>query len=198
LPNSEIKKTILLTTDTNSRTITTPNLIAINSVQEEADFLSFNQNHIPVAVLLEGRFTSLFANRLSSGLSDSLQNTGSVFVSKGNASAKQIVVADADLFTNATEQDGQGNLQPLPMGMLPFDRYQFANRNFYLNSIAYLNDPDGLLESRNKILVLRLLDRDKLENAKLIWQIVLVLGPLLLLTCFYFLWNSIRKSKFTT
>ena len=198
LPNSEIKKTILLTTDTNSRTITTPNLIAINSVQEEADFLSFNQNHIPVAVLLEGRFTSLFANRLSSGLSDSLQNTGSVFISKVNASAKQIVVADADLFTNATEQDGQGNLQPLPMGMLPFDRYQFANRNFYLNSIAYLNDPDGLLESRNKILVLRLLDRDKLENAKLIWQIVLVLGPLLLLTCFYFLWNSLRKSKFTT
>ena len=198
LPNSEIKKTILLTTDTNSRTITTPNLIAINSVQEEADFLSFNQNHIPVAVLLEGRFTSLFANRLSSGLSDSLQNTGSVFISKGNASAKQIVVADADLFTNATEQDGQGNLQPLPMGMLPFDRYQFANRNFYLNSIAYLNDPDGLLESRNKILVLRLLDRDKLENAKLIWQIVLVLGPLLLLTCFYFLWNSLRKSKFTS
>lgn len=196
LPNPEIKKTILLTTDTNSRVITTPNLITINSVKDENDFLSFKQHHIPVAVLLEGKFTSFFANRLSAGLKDSLKNMGGAFIEKGVANAKQIVIADADIFTNATEKDGQGNLQPLPMGMLPLEGYQFANRNFYLNSIAYLNDPDGLLESRNKVLVLRLLDREKLENARLFWQIILVLGPLMLLTFFYFIWNSIRKSKF--
>jgi ABC-2 type transport system permease protein len=196
LPNPEIKKTILLTTDTNSRIITTPNLIAINSVKDESDFLNFKQHHIPVAVLLEGKFSSLFANRLSAGLSDSIKSVGGSFIAKGVATSKQIVVSDADLFTNATQKDGQGNLQPLPMGMLPFEGYQFANRNFYLNAIAYLNDPDGLLESRNKVLVLRLLDKEKLENARLFWQIILVLGPLLLLTFFYFVWNSIRKSKF--
>jgi gliding-associated putative ABC transporter substrate-binding component GldG len=196
LPSPEIKKTILLTTDTNSRIIATPNLIAINSVKDENDFLNFKQHHIPVAVLLEGKFSSLFANRLSAGLSDSIKNRGSSFVSKGLASSKQIVVADADLFTNATQKDREGNLQPLPMGMLPSDGYQFANRNFYLNAIAYLNDPDGLLESRNKVLVLRLLDREKLENARLFWQIILVLSPLFLLTLFYFIWNSFRKSKF--
>ena len=196
LPSPGIKKTILLTTDTNSRVITTPNLVAVNSVKDEADFLNFKQHHIPVAVLLEGQFSSLFSNRLSGALNDSLKSMGVNFISKATAVSKQIVVADADIFTNATEKDAQGNLQPLPMGMLPFEGYQFANRNFYLNTIAYLNDPDGLLESRNKVLVLRLLDREKLENARLLWQIILVLSPLLLLTFLFYLWNSIRKSKF--
>jgi hypothetical protein len=83
------------------------------------------------------------------------------------------------------------------MGTLPFEEYQFANKSFYLNSIAYLNDPDGLLESRNKVLVLRLLDKDKLSNGRLIWQLILILGPLLLLGTFYLLWTAYRKKQFS-
>jgi hypothetical protein len=106
-------------------------------------------------------------------------------------------VADADLFTNMTTRDEEGGLKPLPMGSLPFEEYQFANKSFYLNSIAYLNDPDGLLESRNKVLVLRLLDKEKLDNNKLIWQLILILGPLLLLGIFYFIWTAYRKKQYS-
>ena len=198
LPNAEIKKTILLTTDTNSRVITTPNLISVNSVNDETDFLSFNKHHLPVAVLMEGKFNSLFANRISNSLRDSIKiGANTDFVSKGIANSKQIIIADADIFTNSIDKDAQGNPQPMPMGMLPFEGYQFANRNFYLNSIAYLNDPAGLLESRNKVLVLRLLDKEKLANAKLFWQLILVLAPLVLLSLFYFIWDMYRKSRFS-
>ena len=197
LVNKDIKKTILLTTDTNSRVIATPNIISVNSVHDETDFLSFNKHHLPVAVLLEGKFSSLFANRIATAYLDSVQlNTGKPYIAKGIANSKQIVIADADIITNSTSKDSRGNEIPLPMGVMPFESYQFANQNFYLNSIAYLNDPDGLLESRNKALVLRLLDKNKLEETKVGWQLGLVLGPVLFLFVFYLIWNGYRKSKF--
>jgi ABC-2 type transport system permease protein len=198
IANSEIKKTVLLSSDTNSRIISTPNLVSINSVKDDDDLMSFNKHHLPVAVMLEGKFKSLFANRISAADKDSVRvSTGKEFAAKGTALSKQIVVADADLFTNMTTRDEEGGLKPLPMGSLPFEEYQFANKSFYLNSIAYLNDPDGLLESRNKVLVLRLLDKEKLDNNKLIWQLILILGPLLLLGIFYFIWTAYRKKQYS-
>ncbi len=59
-----IRKTILLASDTNSRVLSSPALVTLNSVQTDADFASFNKSHIPVAVLLEGKFSSLYANRI--------------------------------------------------------------------------------------------------------------------------------------
>src|SRR5204863_7340112 len=57
-----ITKTILLATDSNSRRITSPAIVALNSVKDENDFLAFNKSYIPVAVLLEGKFRSLYSN----------------------------------------------------------------------------------------------------------------------------------------
>jgi hypothetical protein len=82
------------------------------------------------------------------------------------------------------------------MGMLAQDPYQFSNRNFFLNCIAYLNDPDALSESKNKVIVMRLLDKAKLEKTKVYWQIALVFGPLLLLLLFYLIWDTYRKKQF--
>ncbi|MEN9697714.1 MAG: gliding motility-associated transporter substrate-binding protein GldG [Bacteroidota bacterium] len=192
-----IQKTILLNTDTNSRTIATPNLVSLNSVKDEADLQNFNKHHLPVAVLLEGNFTSLYANRLSDALKDSIQiNTGHSFLSRGIAQAKQIILSDADIVTNKVIKNEQGEMQALPMGMLPFDEYQFANKQFYLNAIALLTEPAGLLESRNKTIVLRLLDKDRLENNKLVWQILLLLGPIVLLLLVATIWRHIRKGQF--
>jgi gliding-associated putative ABC transporter substrate-binding component GldG len=192
-----IQKTILLTTDTNSRFIATPNLVSLNSVKDETDMLSFNKHHIPVAVLLEGRFLSLYANRLSESWQDSVQrNTGRPFLAKGLNVSKQIVISDADIFTNRISKNEQGEPIPLPMGMLPFDEYQFANKNFYLNTIALLTEPAGLLESRNKTIVLRLLDKERLEQNRFFWQTLLVVGPVLLLMAISALWSQYRKRQF--
>jgi hypothetical protein len=82
------------------------------------------------------------------------------------------------------------------MGMLPFDEYQFANKNFYLNTIALLTEPAGLLESRNKTIVLRLLDKERLEQNRFFWQTLLVVGPVLLLMAISALWSQYRKRQF--
>jgi gliding-associated putative ABC transporter substrate-binding component GldG len=197
LANKEIRKTILLSTDTNSRIITTPNIVSLNSVRDESDISSFNKHKIPVAVLLEGNFRSLFANRLSAAMQDSIRlNTGKAFISNGIAESKQIVIADADIFANAMSKSGDGEIAPLPMGMLPFDEYQFANRNFYQNAISYLNEPVGLLDSRNKTVVLRLLDKDKLDATRIYWQLFLMFGPLFALFFVFIIWSRYRKAQF--
>ena len=154
---------------------------------------SFNRHHLPIAVLLEGKFNSLYANRISAILKDSvLKNTGAVYQAAGVNTSKQIIIADADIFTNQVDKTRGA----LPMGMIPFEEYQFANHDFYLNSIAYMNEPISLLESRNKYVVLRLLDKQKVEDNRLWWQLVIIASPLLLLIVGFALWNYFRKRQF--
>jgi len=82
------------------------------------------------------------------------------------------------------------------MGMMPYEEYQFANYDFFVNTIAYLNEPKGLLDSRNKENILRLLNRQKVEEHKFLIQIILVLGPIILLGLFFFIWTGYRKRQF--
>jgi ABC-2 type transport system permease protein len=188
-----IQKTILLTTDTNSRVLSSPNLISLNSGKEAGAIRSFNQHQIAVSVLLEGKFHSLFKNKITASLNDSIvKYTGKSFLGEGVKVGKQIIVSDADVFTNSVDK----TKGPLPMGMIPFEDYQFANNVFFTNCISYLNEPIDLLESRNKTLILRQLNKNKIEEYRLFWQLVLILGPLLCLIIGYFAWNSARKRQF--
>ena len=188
-----IQKTILLTTDTTSRVVSSPTMIQINSGQREGELMSFKQQRIPVAVLLEGKFKSAFAGRITKSLEDSVRNaTGKAYKLFGNLAAKQIVLSDADLITNFVDpQKG-----PLPMGVIPFEGVQFGNPVFFQNVIAYLNEPISLLEARKKQLVLRRLDPGKVQANRLWIQLVLLIGPLLILGLGYFSWNYNRQSRF--
>ena len=82
------------------------------------------------------------------------------------------------------------------MGMIPYEEYQFANHDFFVNTIAYLNEPVGLLDSRRKVQILRLLNSQKVEENRILVQIILVLGPLLVLGLFFLIWTGYRKRQF--
>jgi gliding-associated putative ABC transporter substrate-binding component GldG len=188
-----VTKTILLTTDTTSRIISSPTMIQLNSGQQEGELASFTKKNIPIAVLLEGQFKSAFAGRLTQALMDSVQlATGKAFLTTGNKASKQIVLSDADLITNFVDaQKG-----PLPMGMIPYEGVQFANPVFFQNMIAYLNEPVSLLDARKKNLVLRRLDPGKVAENRLWIQLVLLLGPVLLLGLGYWAAYAYRQSRF--
>ena len=188
-----ISKTILLTTDTTSRIISSPTMIQLNSGQQEGELASFTKKSIPVAVLLEGQFKSAFTGRLTQALMDSVQlATGKAFMTNGNKPAKQVVLSDADLITNFVDaQKG-----PLPMGMIPYEGVQFANPVFFQNVISYLNEPVSLLEARKKNLVLRRLDPGKVAENRLWIQLALLIGPLCLLGLGYLGAFYFRQSRF--
>lgn len=188
-----IQKTILLASDTNSRVISSPAMVTLNSVKDDADFLTFNQSHLPVAVLLEGKFPSLFANRLTQAQQDSVEiQSGQAFAGISNET-KQVVVSDADIVTNAVS----ATTGPLQMGMLPFENYRFANREFLLNCVDYLVSNSGVFAARNKEFTLRLLDKKKVEAQKLTWQLMNIILPILLIIIFGFIYQELKRKKFS-
>ncbi len=188
-----ISKTILLTTDTNSRKISSPAIVDINSVKGDEDLQSFTKSYVPVAVLLEGKFNSLYSNRVSKDVLDSVQRiTGKPFLNKGIKDSKQIVVADADIVTNSVSSTAG----PLAMGLLPLENYRFANREFFLNSLDYLVNNNNLFESRNKDFVLRLLDKTKVEEQKTMWQFINIALPVFLVIVLGALFQWRRKKKY--
>jgi gliding-associated putative ABC transporter substrate-binding component GldG len=185
-----IKKTILLASSANSRVLSTPAKVSFQSIQNEDDLKTFNKANVPVAVLLEGKFQSLFANRLTRPQKDAFAGPGAF--ANSSPENKMIVIADGDIALNAvTQKEG-----PLPLGMNMFTQYQYANKDFLSNCLEYLTDNSGILEARSKDYTLRLLDKKKIESEKSKWQIINIVLPLLIVFIFGTLYQYIRKRKY--
>ncbi len=194
-----IKKTILLQTSVNSRIIATPALISGKENSTAPEDEKFKKANIPVAVLLEGKFKSFFANRLSNEMKDSLQKSGLTFSPVCIDDNKMIVVGDGDMVMN---EMAKGN-QPLSMGMNAFTfgsqrQFPFANKDFLLNALDYLIDENGLSEAKGKEYVARLLDNKKVNDEKFYWQVLNILLPIIALVLFAIIFSWSRKRKYTS
>jgi ABC-2 type transport system permease protein len=184
-----IKKTVLLQTSANGRIIGTPAIISFESVKLANDPKIFNTPYIPVAMLLEGKFNSLYANRISSSIADSLQQIyGEPFLPAAVREGKVIVSGCAEIIMNEVSQSG-----PLPMGFNKDINYTFSNQNFIQNCFDYIVDTTGVLETRSKDFTLRLLDPKKVEDNRSFWQFVNIIVPLVLVIIFGLLYQYIRK-----
>ncbi len=192
-----VYETVLLSSSADSRIISTPALISLNENKNVPKDIKFNKGDIPVAMLLEGKFTSLYRNRASRSQLDSLAASGSSFLAEGNGNGKIIVVADCDMVLNdVSPKEG-----PLPMGLNFYTvgsqfEYQFANREFLLNCIEYLVNKPDIIETRNKDIVLRLLDGQKVKEQKTTWQFINIALPVLLVILFGWLYQGLRKRKY--
>jgi gliding-associated putative ABC transporter substrate-binding component GldG len=188
-----VRKTVLLATSDHSRILSTPAVVSLNSVKTEDDIKTFNKSHIPIAVLLEGRFTSLYANRISAAKADSLSRIHKQpFLAAASMDNKMIVVSDADIAANVVTQ----NEGPLAMGTNQFTKTQYANKDFIINCIEYLTNQTGILAARSKTFVLRLLDPAKVEDEKTKWQLINVGLPVVLILAFAFIYQAIRNKKY--
>lgn len=188
-----VRKNILLASSPQARTLETPAKVTWNSVQTEADFNTFRKSQVPVAVLLEGNFTSLYANRLNAAQRELVSSLGESYPNQ-SVETKMVVIADGDIALNAvTQSEG-----PLPMGMNPYTKFQFANRDFIQNCIEYLVDESGIMETRAKDFSLRLLDQKKLDEGKTKWQLINIALPVLLMLAFGWIFQWVRKRRFST
>jgi len=191
-----IKKTILLSSSPNSRTIATPALISGKENVNAPEDAQFKKANIPVAVLLEGKFRSMFSNRLSQAMNDSLKKYNYTFSNECITDNKVIVVSDGDMILNGVQQN-----QPLPMGINPYTygtqyQYQFANRDFLQNCLDYLINPSGLAEAKAKDYTLRLLDTKKINDQRTTWQLVNIALPIALVFLFALVYQWRRKRKY--
>ncbi|SHN14094.1 gliding motility-associated ABC transporter substrate-binding protein GldG [Flavobacterium xinjiangense] len=181
-----IKKTILLQSSQYSKKIGTPTEINLNSVTEETspnDYL--NKGNIPLSVLLEGSFSSMFENRV-------LPFDQNNFETKGKEN-KMIVISDGDLIKNQLDK----NFQPVELGYDQRSGNLYDNKDFLINCVNYLLDDNGLINIRSKDLDLPLLDKEKVYENYTITQFITIGLPILILALFGILFTFLRKRKYS-
>lgn len=184
-----IEKTFLLQSSPYTRVLQTPARISFDIMESRTDESMYRDGSRPVAVLLEGEFTSLYTNRRSP-----VANLPAGFSrrDKGERTA-MIVVSDGDIIRNQFDNRGQ----PLPLGYDRFIDETFGNADFILNAINYLNDDRGIMESRAREVRLRMLDQSRVNQHKLPVQLVNVALPVIVLLIFGFLRFWLRKRKYS-
>jgi ABC-2 type transport system permease protein len=165
-----------------------PGMISLQMVERNLDPAAFKGVPMPVGVLLEGNFPSVFNNR---AVPDGIRE--SVKLPAKSQFAKMVVIGDGDILKN---QISSKDNSPFPLG---FDRYtqqQYGNKNLLLNIVDYLTDDSGIIELRNKEVKLRLLDKARARDEKLFWQVLNIGLPILLLVIFGFVQHFYRKRKY--
>lgn len=184
-----IRKTWLLNTSPYSRTVNAPALIDLEILRERPDERMFRQGPQPVAVLLEGVFTSAFLYRIPPELS---VNPVLDFRAKSRET-KMIVMADGDLAKNSfSQKEGY----PLPLGYDQYSRQTFGNRDLILNAVNYLCDDSGLISVRSRELKLRTLDANKVMSQRLFWQLLNVLLPVILIAGLGIIRLQVRRAVY--
>ena len=183
-----VKKTPLLVTSKYSRSVGAPVNISVDKLRSMSA-AQFDKSAIPIGYLLEGKFTSLYKNRF---LPEGADPAG--FRPEGDFS-RIVVIADGDIARNEINPRSG---QPQELGFDPFSNYTFANRDFLMNTLAFLTDEAGLIQTRNKQIKIRPLDRQRIQDEKTFWQIVNVSLPLVVLIAFGVVRSFIRKRRYAS
>ncbi len=183
-----VKKTILLKTSPYCGVENVPGIISLAILKQKPDPYFFRGPARNVAVLLSGKFTSDFKNRLLPVLKSKIFP-----FRKMSVPTQMIVVSDGDIIRNQLKiPDGY----PLPLGYNQFTRQTYGNKEFILNALNYLTDGPGLISLRTRNFKLRLLDKTKVSQQRLQWQLFNVLTPLVVMLIFAFFMIGLRKRKY--
>ncbi len=181
-----IKKTPLIKTSAQSKEVQVPFQIDLDALKKDPVAESFNSGPKTVACLLEGSFTSLYKSKPA-------PVTG-VQVHSAVKPSKILVCADLDMIRN--EYDMKRNI-PVPLGYDRDMRYIFSNKEFVMNAVDYMMEEELLLV-REKEVVLRPLNQQKIKNDKKYWQIVNIVIPILLVLLYAVSRYMWRKKKYGT
>ena len=191
LPNT-IAKTVLLSSSSITKLAGLPIEISydidipkfLKVMEKGPSPQEFNSGAQTLAVLMEGEFTSAFANRVKPFILSEDR-----LLSQSNS---MVVVSDGDIIKNQFK----GN-RPLEVGFDKMTQTMYGNKDFLLNTVNYLLDDSGLINIRTKEIAVPFLDPQKTASERTKWQLINLLLPLGILTLFGFGFNFYRKRKYT-
>ncbi|MBE0679443.1 MAG: gliding motility-associated ABC transporter substrate-binding protein GldG [Bacteroidales bacterium] len=186
-----IKKSVLLTTSGQTRTVTPPLVISLEEADEMPPREMFTAGALPVAVLLEGTFHSVFTNRMTESL---MGEAGRTILTESKPT-KMIVVADGDIIRNEVSWQG-GVAEPLTLGLDRYTMQTFGNKDFLVNSINYLVHDNGLIEMRSREIKPRLLDQARIKSQRTMWQLVNTLVPVIIIILAGIAYNRLKRRHY--
>ena len=193
LPNN-IEKTVLLSTSPISKIVGLPFPIDfdveipknLQVVNEGPNPNEYNAGEVPLAVLLEGSFTSAYKNRVKPIKLNGVENKDD------GKPSKMLVISDGDIIKNQL----QGS-RPLELGFDKMTNQFYGNKEFLLNTVNYLLDDSGLINIRTRQIAVPFLDPQKTVEQRTKWQVLNLLLPLGLLTLFRIGFVVYRKRRYT-
>jgi ABC-2 type transport system permease protein len=188
---NDVDKTILLSTSPITKVVGLPHEIDLDSeipknlkiVNEGPNPQEFNAGEVPLAVLLEGEFPSVFTNRIKPFKIAEDRTTG--------IPTKMVVVSDGDIIKNQLDKN-----RPLELGFDKYTQAFYGNKEFLLNTVNYLLDDSGLINIRSKEIAVPFLDPQKTSEERTKWQVINLLLPLGLLVLFGIIFRYYRKRKY--
>ena len=165
-----VKKTVLLASSPFSKADGTPREINLRIDPNNQNKEAYKHGNIPLAVLLEGEFNSVYEDRIRPiNLKEKAERS---------KPTKMLVVADGDIIKN--DIDSKNNI-PLELGFDKWTSKYYDNKAFLQNALNYLLDDTEFLSLRNKKVQLAFLDKEKVAESASSWQIKVFVYPLLLL-----------------
>ena len=202
--DTKVKKTELLFSSIESKRLLAPVRINYGFIvdQFKPDFSNPTFGSNPMAVLLEGEFTSPFKGRISEAFT---QNDAyeTKYLSVPN---KMMVIGDGDIIDGSFTfyQQGKKKMGPVPLNVDRFQvttkngspKFHYGNKEFFLNAIDYLMGDAALIAIRSKSITLRMLDDKKAKNEKSFWKTLNVLFPIGFIVVLGFALLFIRKRKY--
>lgn len=188
-----LKKTVLLHSSKYSKQVFAPCMVDMRELRKEPDINSYSKKNYPVAVLVEGKFKSLYQNRMTDELQTVLRDSLKTPFKAISDENKMIVIADGDMANNEFSNKGQ----PFSLGYYKYTGDYFNNKNFLLNCIDYLTDNQNQIETRGKQVKLRLLDTQKVKKEKSKWQLINIGIPIFTIIFFGVVFYIIRLKKYS-
>ena len=180
---SEVKKTILLKSSQRSKRKTPPFLIALEEATQPLKPSLFDEEGAITGLLLEGRFPSLFTNRIAPFEWDKASQT---------IAAKMVLFSDGNMAENQTDKGS-----PLELGYDKWTNNLYGNKPFLQNTIHYLMNEDDRLMLRSKEIQLAFINKEKLAAKRFQFSLIALLIPLGLLGLFGGFIFSYRKKLFS-
>jgi len=183
---NNIQKTILLHSSKESRLNPSPSKISLGILETPPLSASYNKKFLPIAILLEGEFESVFKNKLFQ------KNKQIKFISK-SVITKMIVISDGDMIANQLSKSGA----IYPLGYDKNLKFTFdGNKHFLINAVQYLCGDNSLSHIKEKELSLRMLNKKKIQENRFIIQMINIALPILLLLLFALFFISYKKRKY--
>ncbi|MGE9516334.1 MAG: gliding motility-associated ABC transporter substrate-binding protein GldG [Solitalea-like symbiont of Tyrophagus putrescentiae] len=188
LKDRESRKTVLLTTSKFNRESGLPALVSLEVLGQKPKDKDFDNTPKIAALLLEGKFNSVFKNR------------NNIFINEGGLDAKYIdksqdakliVISDGNIIKNELASDNS----IYPLGFDKYSQITYANKDFISNAVNYISGNADLVKLNAKTIILPLLNKEKAAKEELIWQIINTVLPIILILLFYTTIAFIRKIK---
>ncbi|MEQ8909029.1 MAG: gliding motility-associated ABC transporter substrate-binding protein GldG [Vicingaceae bacterium] len=187
---SFLEKSVILSTSKYTKLLKTPTRVSMNMLSFNPPKEQFTKQNVPIGVLVEGEFKSIYRNRLTS----KIVKAGEIQYKEKSPKNQMVFISDGDLIKNRYNKNTN---QYYALG---FDRYTnqfYGNKDFFMNILSYLLDDSGLILSKTKSFKIRMLNTQLVKQNRLLVQVLNTALPILVIILIGLLLHYLRRKKYT-